>query len=145
MSHKELVRRFFEDLINGDDLDSAGEIAAATYVEHAVAPFGHEAPGDVAGPEHLVSVSRSLKAQFPDLRITIEEMVEEGDRVAVRVRAEGTNTGPINGVIPATGRRFSSSQSHWFRVEDGRLAEHWAQREDLPTMIQLGLISGRGE
>ncbi|HET7899960.1 MAG TPA: ester cyclase [Candidatus Nanopelagicales bacterium] len=144
MSNKELVRRFFEDLLNREDLDCAREIATASYIEHAVAPFGREAPGVVDGPEHLANVSRSLKAQFPDLRTVIEAMVEEGDMVAVRVRAEGTNDGAINAAVPATGRRFSSWQSHWFRIEDGRLAEHWANREDLPTMLQLGLVSPPG-
>lgn len=76
--------------------------------------------------------------------MTIKSIVEEGDLVAVRVLSEGTNTGPLNGVIPPTGRRFSTAQSHWFRVEAGRLAEHWATRKDLPTMIQLGVITPPG-
>ena len=76
--------------------------------------------------------------------MTIESIVEEGDLIAARVLSEGTNSGLLNGVIPPTGRRFSATQSHWFRVEDGRLAEHWATREDLPAMIQLGVISPPG-
>jgi predicted ester cyclase len=144
MTHKDLVRRFFEDLFNQNDLSCADDIAAPTYIEHAVAPFGLEPPGHVDGPEHLRNTSTWLHVQFPDIRMTIESMVEEGDMVAVRVLSEGTNTGPLNGVIPPTGRRFSSAQSHWFRVEDGRLAEHWATREDLPTMIQLGVVAPPG-
>ncbi len=42
--------------------------------------------------------------------------------------------------MPPTGKRFSSRQSHWYRVVDGKLAEHWATRDDLPTMLQLGVI-----
>jgi SnoaL-like polyketide cyclase len=60
--------------------------------------------------------------------------------VAVRVFAEGTNLGPLNGVVPPTGKRFTARQSHWFRVEGGRLAEHWATRKDLPVMLQLGVV-----
>jgi hypothetical protein len=81
-----------------------------------------------------------LLAQFPDLHMTVEAMVAEGDTVAVRILSEGTNLGPLNGVVPPTGKRFSARQSHWFRVEDGKLVEHWATREDLPTMLQLGII-----
>jgi predicted ester cyclase len=144
MTHKELARRFFEDLFNQNDLACADDIAAPTYIEHAIAPFGREAPGSVAGPEHLRSAASWLRAQFPDIVMTIESIIEEGDVIAVRVLSEGTNLGMLNGVIPPTGRRFSAAQSHWFRVEDGRLAEHWATREDLPTMMQLGVISPPG-
>lgn len=99
-------------------------------------PFRH--------PSHLRQTAQWLRDQFPDVVMTIESMVEEGDLVAVRVQSEGTNLGRLNGVISPTGRRFAAKQSHWFRVEDGRLAEHWATREDLPTMIQLGVIQPPG-
>jgi predicted ester cyclase len=48
--------------------------------------------------------------------MTIEAIVAEGDTVAVRVLSEGTNLGPLNGVMPPTGKRFAARQSHWFRV-----------------------------
>lgn len=70
----------------------------------------------------------------------VEAIVSEGDMVAALVRSEGTNRGSLNGVMPPTGRRFSARQSHWYRVVDGKLAEHWATRDDLPTMLQLGVI-----
>jgi predicted ester cyclase len=76
--------------------------------------------------------------------MTIEAMVAEGDTVAVRVVSEGTNVGLLNGVVPPTGRRFKARQSHWYRVEDGKLAEHWGTREDLPTMMQLGIVESPG-
>jgi predicted ester cyclase len=47
-------------------------------------------------------------------------------------------------VVPPTGKGFSSRQTHWFRVADGKLAEHWATRDDLRTMIQLGVIQPPG-
>jgi predicted ester cyclase len=142
MTHKALVHRFFDDLFTGGDLDCADDVAAAQYVEHAVAPFGAEAPGVVAGPEHLRNACTWLRAQFPDLHMTVEAIVEEGDLVAVRVLSRGTSLGALNGVLPPTGRRFTAAQSHWFRVEDGRLAEHWVTRDDLTTMIQLGVLTG---
>ncbi len=143
-THKELVRRFFEELFTQGDLSCCEEIAAPTYVEHAVAPFGRDAPGAVDGPRHLRETAQWLREQFPDVVMTIESIVEEDDLVAVRVHSQGTNLGPLNGVIPPTGRRFAAHQSHWFRVADDRLAEHWATRDDLPTMIQLGVIRPPG-
>ncbi|HET7744684.1 MAG TPA: ester cyclase [Gaiellaceae bacterium] len=141
---KDLVRRHFEEMFNGRDLAVCDEIHAEDYVEHALAPFAREEPGRVNGPEHMRSVVEWLYGQFPDLRMTVEAVVEEGDTVAVRVLSEGTNLGPLNGVVPATGKRFSARQTHWFRVADGRLAEHWATREDLPAMLQLGVIQAPG-
>jgi predicted ester cyclase len=85
-----------------------------------------------------------LLAQFPDLQMTVEAMVAEGDTVAVRILSEGTNLGPLNGVVPPTGKRFSARQSQWFLVEDGKLVEPWATREDLPTMLQLEILQPPG-
>ncbi len=76
--------------------------------------------------------------------MTIEAIVAEGDIVVARVLSEGTNLGPLNGAIPPTGKRFRAYQSHWYRVADGKLAEHWATREDLPAMLQLGVIRPPG-
>jgi predicted ester cyclase len=143
-ANKELVRRQFEEIFNRHDFAVCDEIMAEDYVEHAVAPFGQSAPGRVNGPQATRRTVEWLLAQFPDMRMTIEAMVAEGDTVAVRVLSEGTNLGPLNGVVPPTGKRFSARQSHWYRVADGKLAEHWATREDLPTMLQLGVIQPPG-
>jgi predicted ester cyclase len=58
--------------------------------------------------------------------------------VAVRGTCSGTHEGELWG-IPPTGERFAAQQSHWFRVADGRVAEHWALRDDLGMMRQLGI------
>jgi len=51
-----------------------------------------------------------------------------------------TEAGSVDSVFPATGRTFATTQSHWFRIHDGRIAEHWANRDDLGTARQLGWI-----
>jgi len=142
-ANKELVRRH-EEIWNGKDLAVADEPMAPDYLEHAEAPFGQAEPGRVNGPATLRQIARWLLAQFPDLHMRIEALVAEGDMVAVRVLSEGTNLGPLNGVVPPTGRRFAARQSHWFRVENGKLAEHWATREDLPATLQLGVVQPPG-
>lgn len=131
-------------LFNTGNLEDADAIATAGYLEHAVAPFGLTEPGLVNGPEHLRSTARWLRAQFPDLAMSIEALVTEGDLICARIASSGTNLGPIGGILPPTGRSFSASQSHWFRVRDGRLSEHWATRDDLTAMIQLGVIAPPG-
>jgi len=143
-SSKELARRYFEEVINERVLGAVGEIVADDCVEHALAPFGQVEPGRVNGPDALRQTVGWLTAQFPDITMTIEALVSEGDVVAVRVLSSGTNLGELNGVLPPTGRRFEARQSHWFRVAGGKLAEHWATREDLPVMVQLGVIEPPG-
>jgi predicted ester cyclase len=143
-ANKELVRRHFEELFNRKNFAVCDEMMAEEYLEHAPAPFSEDAPGRVNGPKAMRQSAEWLLAQFPDLSMTIEAMISEGDTVAVRVLSEGTNLGPLNGVVPPTGKRFRARQSHWYRVRDGKLVEHWATREDLPAMLQLGVISPPG-
>ena len=139
MDTHELIRDWVA-VFNTGDGSRADQVVSRTFVEHAMAPFGQDTPGRVDGPDHLTAASSLLRAQFPDLRMEIEAIVAERDTVAVLVTSTGTNRGPLNGVIPATGRMFSARQSHWFRVEDGRLCEHWATRDDLSAMLQLGVV-----
>ncbi|HJQ29147.1 MAG TPA: ester cyclase [Rubrobacter sp.] len=141
---KELVRRHFEEIFNRKNLAVCDEIMAEDFVEHAVAPFARSEPGRVSGPRAMRATAEWLLQQFPDLHMTVEAIVAEGDTVAVRILSEGTNLGPLNGVVPPTGRRFTARQSHWFRVVDDKLVEHWATREDLPTMLQLGILRPPG-
>ena len=144
MSNADALVRRWTDIFNERDLDACTAITTDVCIEHAVAPFEHVAPGSVDGPGHLRRAAEWLLAQFPDLRMTVVGLVCEGDMVAVRVRSEGTNLGPINGIVPPTGKRFSAEQSHWFRIRDGRFAEHWATRDDLTAMLQLGVLQPPG-
>lgn len=137
--NKELVRRWLA-MFNTGDLTDSEAIAAEEYVEHAVAPFGRTEPGAVSGPTHLRETAEWLLAQFPDLEMTIEALIVEGALCAAMVASTGTNTGPLDGVIPPTGRAFASRQTHWFRISGGRIAEHWATRDDLTAMLQLGVL-----
>ena len=143
-ANKELVKRHFEEIFNRKNFDVCDEIMAEDYVEHALAPFDDREPGRVNRPRHIRATVEWLAAQFSDGQMTVEAIVSEGDIVAARVLGNGTNTGKLNGVMPPTGKRFSSRTSHWYRVENGKLAEHWAVRDDLATMLQLGVIRRPG-
>ncbi len=138
-SNKELVRRLFEQVFNNQNLSICEDLMAADFIERAAAPFSSDIPGKVNGPQAMRGTVQWLLTQFPDLHFSIEELISEGDMIAVRVLGEGTNLGPI-GPIPPTGRRFESRSSHWYRVQNGKLAEHWATRDDLLAFMQLGII-----
>ena len=143
-ANKQLVRRHFEETFNRHNLAVCNEIMAEEFVEHAAAPFAQSAPGKVNGPQAMRQTAEWLLAQFPDLHMSIEAMVAEGDTVAVRILSEGTNLGALNGVVPPTGRRFIACQSHWFRVTGGKLVEHWATSDDLAAMLQPGVLRPPG-
>jgi predicted ester cyclase len=140
-TNKNLVRRHFEEIWNQRKMAACDELMADDFFEHAAAPFAVTAPGRVHGPSAMRGTAEWLLGQFPDLSMRIESIVADGDTVAVRVRSTGTNSGKLNGFLPPSGKRFTNEQSHWFRIEDGKLAEHWATRDDLSAMLQLGVVT----
>jgi predicted ester cyclase len=140
----ETIRRWVEEMWNGRRYSLCEELLAPRFAEHAHAPFSEHEPGLVDGPQTMRASMEWLVRQFPDLSMTIEALVAQGDLVAARVLSTGTNLGPLNGVAPPTGRRFRAEQTHWFRLQDGRIVEHWATRDDLTAMLQLGAVGGPG-
>jgi steroid delta-isomerase-like uncharacterized protein len=140
-ANKNLVRRHFEEIWNQRKMAACDELMADDFSEHAAAPFAATAPGKVHGPTAMRGTAEWLLGQFPDLSTRIESIVADEDMVAVRVRLTGTNSGKLNGFLPPSGKRFTSEHSHWFRIEDGKLAEHWATRDDLSSMLQLGVVT----
>jgi predicted ester cyclase len=142
--NKALVRRLFDEVFSTTNLGASDDIVAEEFVEHAKEPFGRDEPGPVQGPSHAREAVAWLRAQFPDLEMTIESIVADADMVAVRVRSTGTNLGRLGGFAPPTNKRFVAEQTHWYRVADGKLCEHWATRDDLSAMLQLGVIQPPG-
>src|SRR5919112_1964907 len=76
---------------------------------------------------------------FPDHRFEVEDAAADGETVAVRGTMTATQEGELMGIAP-TGKPVAAQQSHWFRVVDGTIAEHWAVRDDLGMLQQLGVI-----
>jgi predicted ester cyclase len=129
--NKALVRRYIEECWNWHNLDATDELVSPGYLNHAASPENQR-----AGAKYSLSWLFSV---FPDHHFEIEDAVAEGDTVAVRGTCSGTHEGELLG-IPPTGERFAAQQSHWFRVADGKVAEHWAVRDDLGMMQQLGVM-----
>ncbi len=146
-ANKDVVRRHYEELFNRRDLGVAPEITSPDYVEHGVAAMRtareETAPDPVEGLRNTV---RWLTAAFPDLHITVDDLVAEGDKVFAYITMRGTHEGEFQGSAP-TGRSFEARAMHLFRVRDGKAVEHWAVREDLPMLLQLGmrLVPGGGQ
>lgn len=103
---------------------------------------GHRSTSTFTHEEGMAE-ARGFRTAFPDLVMTVDHAVAEGDMVAVRWTARGTNTGDGNG-IAATGRRVQISGMALFRFEDGAIAEEWTSGDNLGLMRQLGLLPARG-
>ena len=113
--------------------DLASQLVTPDYVDHE-AP-----PGTPPGPEGANAVLRWLRSAFGDLSYEIHDAFGSGDRVAVRLTTKGTHTGEFMGKA-ATGRQFQIEAIHIYRIEDGKVAEHWAKRDDVALGSQLGLF-----
>jgi predicted ester cyclase len=80
-----------------------------------------------------------MRGAFPDLRMNVQDMLVEGDKVAVRVLMSGTHQGEFLG-MSGTGRRFSATSIDIVRVVDGKAAEHWGVTDTMAMMQQLGAL-----
>ena len=132
--NKTQYRRTFEEVFNKGDLAIVNELVAPDFLNHEVLPGMNN-----RGPDSTRQVVRMLRAAFPDLHFTVEDLVAEGDTVAGRVTMSGTHLGPFQG-IPPTGRSFQQAHMHFVRFRDGKAIEHRAVRDDLGMMRQLGVI-----
>ena len=130
--NKALFRRFIDDF-NKQNVNVVDELMAADFVEHNPAP--NQAPG-LEGMKEMMGMFFSA---FPDLHSTIEDMVSEEDKVALRWRVEGTHTGEFMGVPPSN-RKITLDVTEIFRIENGQLVEAWDQFDRLGLMQQIGAI-----
>jgi steroid delta-isomerase-like uncharacterized protein len=127
--NKALARRSWEII---DDLDVLDEVYASDLV-------WHEPDGDVRGPEEARQFVTMYKTAFPDLKVTVEDIVADGDKVVTRWTARGTHQGEIEEFGPPTGRQLELQGITIHRVADGKLVEEWERYDNLGVMQQLGL------
>jgi predicted ester cyclase len=119
--NKALVRRLLEDVWNDRNIE-------------AIDAYYHQ---DIA--EEIRTHHRQFLIAFPDMRSTVEELVEEGDLVAARLVIEGTHQGPFGGLEP-TGRKVSFISHRFYRVRDGRVVETLGMQDRLGLQQQLGAL-----
>jgi len=138
--------RSIHAMANGDraDFDPLYHQGAVDR-ENRVQPPSSRVPG-AAG---FYSTALWLRAAFAGLHYDIHHAIADGNLVAVNSTMIGrhaaawavyTDDGAVDAVFPPTNKTFAMTQSHWFRIEDGKIIEHWANRDDLGTARQLGWI-----
>ncbi len=132
-----IVRRFFEEAINGHDLDLFDELCSPDYAWHGGSDPG--AIGDVHGIERFKAAVATFFDAFPDLEATILDTVVGGDKVVVRFVERGTHRGTFVG-FPATGKPVEFHGIGIYRVADGKLVEEWFIDDSRAIFEQIGAI-----
>lgn len=128
---KEVFRRVIEEGFSKGDLDALDQCFPPTFEEHQ---FG--LPPTLEGLKRQI---RELRAAFPDLNLTIEDVVVDGDKLWARMTARGTHQGPLMG-RPPTGKSFTITVIDVCRFEEGKIVEHWGVPDRFAQMHQLGLL-----
>jgi steroid delta-isomerase-like uncharacterized protein len=131
---KAIARRFLEEAFNSGNLDVVDELVAPEFVNHDAA-----LPEPGVGIEAAKASITGYREAFPDLRLTIEQQLAEGEYVTTRWSARGTHQGNLMGMAP-TGKQATVTGITIDRIVDGRFVESWTNWDTLGLMQQLGVI-----
>ena len=130
--NKALIRRFYEEVFNKRNLAALDDFYAPDHIDHTL-PAGLP-----VGPEGTRQAIAMMLSGFPDLHITIEDMIAEGDKVVTRFITHGTQQGRL-GAIPPTGKQVAVSTIEITRIASGKIVEDWGLDDRIGMLAQLGL------
>ena len=136
---KELVRRFFDEVWNNGNFDFIDEHYAEDFTLHALWENPELGGAGEAGVEAATAAIRGWRTSFPDLHVSVEEQLVEGDIVTSRHVCVATNDRPFQG-IPPTGKRGSMSGMTQTRVVDGKITDAWTMWDVVGLLRQFGVI-----
>ena len=128
--NKALALRSWQLLDNPDILE---EVYAPDLV-------WHEPDQEVRGYEEARKFVSMYKTAFPDLNVTVEDAIVQGDKVVTRYTVRGTHQGEIEEFGPPTGRQVELEGITIHRIEDGKIVEEWERYDNLGILQQLGLV-----
>lgn len=135
-ANKALLRRYKVDILNNRDIQALEQVAAADYLDHAA--FPGQAPGLEGLKQRVAALFQALDPQW-----TILDSIAEGDMVVLRWSHAGTHHGEFLG-IPPTGKTFVLRGIDMYRVQDGKIAEHWNVVDMFGFCQQIGALPSPG-
>jgi steroid delta-isomerase-like uncharacterized protein len=133
--NKTIGRRWFEEVWNQRSTEAIDRRMAADCVVHGLEQSGR----DLNGPAEFKPFHQAFLNAFGDLHITVDDVIEEGDRIAIRWTATGRHTGDGLG-FPATNKQMHVSGVTIARIRDGKLVEGWNNFDALTMLQQLGAV-----
>lgn len=134
--NKAFVRRLVEEIQNQHHLERMEQFFDPNFVNHLEHP---DAASEVNAVERARLVFTQLFTAFPDLRVTVQNQVAEGDKVVTHKLFHGTHQGEFMGTAP-TGRQIEFAVIDILRLDNGKVVEHWAVQDRLTLMQQLGIL-----
>lgn len=136
MAHENsaLIRRWFEEVWNLGRMEAIDEMASPDVVGH-----GQAQHDTVIGREQFRTFAQGFRAAFPDLKVTIDQLVEQGDKVVVRWSATMTHRGTFLD-FPPTGRKASITGTSIQRISSGKIVEGWDNWDQLGLLVQIGAV-----
>ncbi len=138
-TNKELVRRSNAEIWGEGNLEMLDEYVAEDYVEYNTA-----SPEPIRGPEGYRENVEMVRSAFPDLEVTTEDVIAEGDKVVTRYTLRGTHQNEFMGIGP-TGNEVEIEGISIGRLEDGQVVEGWSNIDVMGMMQQLGVVEPPGE
>ena len=133
-TNKAIVRRYRE-IHNNNEMNSLDEVLAPDFVPHTFMPG---MPWN--GPESARQVHLLGKASFPDMSVTTEDLIAEGDKVVERWTQTQSHTGESFMNIPPSGKSITLTGISIYRIANGKIVEHWANMDMFGMMAQMGAI-----
>ena len=132
-SNKAIIQRYRE-IYNTNQLDKLNDVLAENFVPHTLLP------GMTPSLETYKQIHQMAKAAFPDLLVTTEDLVAEGDKVVERWTQTQTHTGESFMNIPPSGNSISFTGISIYRIANGKIVDHWANMDFFGMMAQMGAI-----
>ena len=129
--NKAVYRRFIQEVFNEGRLDMLEQLLSPSYI------YQDAPPGTPPNADGIRQVVTNARTAFPDLKVTIEDMVGEGDKICARLTTRGTHKGVFFD-IPPTGKTISMKGLTMIHIVDGRMAASWVLNDVMSLMNQLG-------
>ena len=133
VENKLLIRRFIEEVVNTGNVDTLSDFIAPDYIDN------YDKTGQSHGLEGAKAHVLGVRQTYPDLHLTIEQQIAEGDWVVTRITARGTHLGTWLGMEP-TGKAVEITGVNIDRVVDGRIVEHGGAANTLEALLAIGAV-----
>jgi steroid delta-isomerase-like uncharacterized protein len=131
--YKQMAQRWFAEVMNEGKEETIDELCAESFVEH------DPLPGTSPDRQGIHDFVKQVRAAFPDIEMTADDILAEGDRLAVRSTMRGTHQGEFMG-IPASGKKVEVSNYDFVRFENDQVVEHWGTIDSAALMEQIGAV-----
>jgi len=134
VKNKEVVKRFIE-ISNDANWEQLADVVAANFRRHSAATAGKP----VRSLKEFIALQQGFMTTFPDQHVRLDQMIAEGDHVAIRATYTGTQSGPM-GDFPASGKKVDGPFIAFFRIESRKIAELWVEWDNVDMLTQLGVF-----